>query len=228
MEDLKKEQSSPYAVPLAIIVAGVLIGGAVLISSGDRQASPAANNDINGVPEEINISLEGWPSIGDSNAPVVMVEYSDYACPFCQRFWQDTLPSIKRDYIDTGIVRFIYKDFAVVGGDRVAEAAHCAGEQGSYWEYHDMLFERHAQDRSQWTNPQVHRGYAEELGLNADELVACFEERRYQGKVAQSTQEAMANGGRGTPYFLINGEPVSGAQPYPVFQSAIDLALSEI
>ena len=179
-------------------------------------------------PERIDVQadLEGWPSIGDPNAPVTIIEYSDFACPFCTRFWEQTLPSIKQDYVDEGIVRFVYKDFVVVGGDRAAEAAHCAAEQDSFWEYHDLLFEHHEQDRARWSDPNVHRGYAETLGLDADALVECFEERRYQAKVQESTREAQAHGGRGTPYFLVNDIPVSGAQPYPVFVEAIETALT--
>jgi protein-disulfide isomerase len=88
----------------------------------------------------ITHELEGFPSLGDENAPVLLVEYSDYACPFCKRLAEDAIRQIKSKYVDSGQVRIVYKDFAVVGGERAAEAAHCAGEQGKYWEYHDILF----------------------------------------------------------------------------------------
>lgn len=218
-------------IPGAILLAGVLIGGAVVFSQGGSPGTaspteavqpPTAAEEVTG---DINIEFAGFPSIGDPDAPVTIVEYSDYACPFCQRFWSDTLPLIKENYVDTGQVRFVYKDFTVVGGDRIAEAAHCAGEQDAYWEFHDLAFERHSQDRGQWGNSDVHRGYAQELGLDANALVECFEERRYQQRVAESTREAAANGGRGTPYFLVNDQSISGAQPFQAFQAAIDAQL---
>lgn len=215
-----------YYIPISIVIAGLIIAGAIFLSQGARP--PAEDiTEQEGITEqpEIVIDLDNWPSLGDINAPVVMVEYSDFACPFCARFWQETLPSIKRDYIDTGKVRFVYKDLIVVGGDRAAEAAHCADEQGKFWEYHDLLLERQAQDRPRWSDSQVHRGYGQELGLDVEALVKCFDERRYQEKVIASTQEAQANGGTGTPYFLINNQSVSGAQPYSVFQENIDIAL---
>jgi protein-disulfide isomerase len=232
MEEQKDTKQNTYLVPVAIIAAGALIAGAVFFTRNYESPSremapgnPAAQEEIR--PENVSIELDGWPSLGDQNAPVVMVEYSDFACPFCARFAQDTLPSIKRYFVDTGKVRFVYKDFVVVGGDRAAEAAHCAAEQGKFWEYHDLLFANYAQDRERWSDVQVHRGYAERLGMDANLLAECFTERRHQEKVERSTQEAAQNGGQGTPYFLINGRPISGAQPFSVFQSVINLALGD-
>lgn len=232
----QSKNSNNYLIPISIIIAALLVAGAFLLSknSSFSQFKPSklktTKEEVTKEeqkPENIEIDFEGWPTIGDPTAPVVMVEYSDFACPFCGRFWRETLPSIKRDYIDKGKVRLVYKDFTVVGGERAAEAAHCAQEQGKFWEYHDLLFERQAEDRDNWSDPNIHRAYAKELGLDENALVSCFESRRYQEKVAASTQEAMKNGGQGTPYFFINGKPVFGAQPYSAFQTVIDLALNE-
>lgn len=229
-------------LPISIIVSGIVIGGAIIISYGgfnsiekdelkveinNKRPQPQAQDPSTpSIISQENIELEGWPFLGDVNAPITIVEYSDYACPFCGRFASETLPLLKRDYIDEGIVRFVYKDFAVVGGERASEAAHCANEQGKYWEYHDILFENLTSDRANWNSSEIHKSYANQLGLNADDLVNCFNERRYQQKVNRSTQEAISNGGTGTPYFLINGVPVSGAQPYLVFQEIIDELLN--
>ena len=191
----------------------------------DGEVEEVIEND-----EEISmdqIELEGYPSLGDPEAPVVMVEYSDYACPFCGRFFEDTLSDIKENYIDTGQVRFVYKDLVVVGGDKAAEAAHCAGEQDSFWEYHDLLFQNLEEDREDWSNSEVHAGYADQLGLNSQDLVSCFEEGRYAQRVQNSTQEAVGLGITGTPGFVINGEVVRGAQPYEVFEEVIQRKLNE-
>lgn len=104
---------------------------------------------INGVLEDsmsetidTTLDIVDWPTLGDSDAPILMIEYSDFACPFCKRFVEQTKPSIIREYIDTGLVQYVRKDFIAVGGQKAAEAAHCAGDQGAYWEYHYLLTER--------------------------------------------------------------------------------------
>lgn len=90
----------------------------------------------------VSVDEAGWPTLGDDNAPVTIVEYSDFACPFCARFATQTKPQIVEQYIESGQVRFVRKDFIAVGGNKAAEAAHCAGDQGAYWEYHDLLIAR--------------------------------------------------------------------------------------
>lgn len=228
-------KQSPYIVPGAVVLAGAIIAAAVLLAQNipPRITAPSQEQARAGLgqealtPRDVQIELEGWPTMGNPDAKVVMVEYSDFVCPFCKRHYDQTMPLIKQQYIDTGKVRFVYKDFVVVGGDRAAEAAHCAGEQGKFWQYHDLLFARQAEDRGRWSDSLVHRAYAVELGLNADALVQCFEERRYQQKVLASTQEAQRNGGTGTPYTLVNNIPVSGARPFSVFQAAIEAALNQ-
>lgn len=223
-----------YLIPIAIIVAGVLIAGTVWLTQ-DSSTNNVRNVDPDASLAEIleqtkddrvalmsNIEMEEWPYLGDEDAPIVMVEYSDFACPYCGVFEGEALPLIKEEYIDAGIVRFIYKDFAVVGGDRAAEAAHCAAEQDSYWDYHDLLFERQDTDRNNWDDAQVHLDYALQLGLDADSLVECFEDRRYRDKVRNSTMEAQGLGASGTPHFFINGFPISGAQSFNVFEMVIE------
>lgn len=235
--ETNNNNQNPYLVPGAIVIAGFFVAVALFFGGGGSNqpaqlagtgAAPgAAPHEQQVAPEDVSIDLEGWPSLGDPDAPVVMVEYSDFSCSFCTRFAQETLSSIKSEYINEGLVRFVYKDFVVVGGDKAAEAAHCAGEQGedAQWAYHDLLFENNATDKSNWSSASVHRGYAQELGLDANALVNCFESGKYSDKVAESTREAGQNGGRGTPYFLINDTPVSGAQPFSAFQAAIDSLL---
>ena len=237
METENKTQSNPYVIPAAIVVAGALIAGAVVFSqNSDISKSGTASivgdqvlTDENPAPKPLNISIDlnDWPAIGNTDAPVVLAEYADFACPYCAKFAADTLPSIKKDYVDTGKILLIYKDFPVVGGDRAAEAAHCAREQGKYWEYHNLLFEKQSSDRGTWNTAETHRAYAESLGLDADALVSCFNDRKYQSKVQASAAEAMQNGGQGTPFFIVNKTPISGAQPYSVFQAAIEAELAK-
>jgi protein-disulfide isomerase len=225
-----------YLTFIAIIIAGLIIGGAILISgeSPNNETPPQEEQEemVEEEPETEEVSmddinLDDYPSLGDSDAPIVMVEYSDFACPYCSRFFDETLPKIKENYIDTGEVLFIYKDLTVVGGDKAAEAAHCAGEQDAYWEYNDLLFENSNADRRNWNNSEIHADYADQLGLDQEALITCFEDGQYAEKVQNSTQEAVNLGITGTPGFVINGEIVKGAQPYQVFEEVIERKLNE-
>ena len=223
-----------YILGGSIIISGAMISGAVLYSGNniDREALVAQGVDSTNKANEVQIDareldIENWPTKGDPNAPVVIVEYSDYVCPFCKRLKDETISQIEENYVKTGKVLLVFKDLPVVGGNLAAEAAHCAGEQNSYWEYHNLLFENQATDRGSWSNPEIHRGYAEKLGLNANSLIKCFQERRYEQKVQESTREAQSLGGRGTPFLIVNTQVVTGAQPYQVFRQVIEQELNK-
>jgi protein-disulfide isomerase len=239
----QSKNNNIFLIAGAIVLAGIFVAGAIIYTKlppEERNKNLVAENtpsiptnevnkDTNAVPQlkDIKIDLNGWFSLGSENAKVLMVEYADYACPYCGKFWEETFPQIKKNYIDTGKVKFVYKDLIVVGGEKAAEAAHCAGEQGKYWEYHDLLFSRQMRDRDKWRNSEIHRQYAKELGLNEDQLVKCFESGKYQDKVNESSNEGAKNGGQGTPYFLINNTPIFGAYPYSEFEKVIEAALNK-
>jgi protein-disulfide isomerase len=206
-------------IPISILLAGAMISFAIVVAFGDQSSSTETGPTI---------ELSGFAAQGDPDAPVTIVEYSDFACPYCKRFHEQTKPIIAQEYINEGLVRFVRKDLIAVGGDKAAEAAHCAGEQNAYWDYVDTLLENQSADRGNWTDSSVHAGYAEELGLNADALVSCFENGTYSDRVAAATREARSNGGSGTPFFMINGTPLSGAQPISVFRQVIDAELAEV
>ncbi len=221
-----------YFVSVSIIIAGAMISGAVMFrGESPKEDKPSYTETLSKEEVVSEVSLEAvlidWPAMGEDDAPVVIVEYSDFACSFCVSFHKETLPLIKENYIDTGKVRFVYKDFPVVGGDKAAEAAHCAGEQESYWEYHNILMNYSNTERMLWSDKETHRRYALELGLNGEDLVECFVSGRYKNKVEEGLLEAQNLGGRGTPYFLVNGKEVSGAQPYSVFETLIEEELSQ-
>ncbi len=221
-------------IPLSIVLAGGMVATAVVLTQASSGGAPTVADNNQGqqqpdpTPTDVSYDIDGFASHGDADAPVTMVEYSDFACPFCKRFYDETKSQIISEYVEQGLVQFVRKDFIAVGGDRAAEAAHCAADQGAYWEYADILYANQTADRGSWEQADVHRGYAETLGLDADALVACFESREYQDKVTTSTQEGAQNGGSGTPFFVINDIPVSGAQPYNVFEQAIEHALENI
>jgi protein-disulfide isomerase len=168
--------------------------------------------------------------MGSPDAPVTIYEFSDFGCPSCRQFSLFTLPTIKEEYIDTGKVQFIYKDYPVVSqhGDLAAQAAECAGEQGAYWAMHDQLFIDPAEwDASPEAAQVAFRRYAEALGIDPQAIMTCLAEARYKADVDQDFEEGLDIGLFGTPSFIINRKLLSGAHPPDVFRDVIEQALSE-
>ena len=177
-------------------------------------------------------STAGQPSLGAADAPVLIVEFADFQCPFCRRFEQESFERLKTDYIDTGVVRFVFRDFPLTQihphAELAAEAAACADEQGEFWPMHDMLF----RNQPEWAGGstaaarQSFRQYAQALGLKLAQFGACLSDRRYSQSIKQDLQAGSRLGVHGTPTFFINGRPLVGAQPYATFKSAIESALA--
>ena len=161
---------------------------------------------------------------GDINAPVTIIEFSDYECPFCARFYEQTLPELKEKYIDTGKVKFVYRDFPLSGhrnAQKAAEAAECAGDQGKYYGMHDMLFEQGVSG-----GVDSYKQYASNLELNTEEFNNCLDSGKHYGEVQNDLRDGSAAGVGGTPAFFINGIFLSGAQPFSAFEQIIESELS--
>lgn len=167
------------------------------------------------------------PKKGSDNAPVTLIEFSDFQCSFCRKFWQTTLPLIEKKYISTGKVKFVYRHFAILGkpSEASAQAAECAGEQGKFWEYHDKLF---AGAGSPWafTDGKL-KSYAKELGLKGQAFTQCLDSGKHLKKVEGETAIAALLGARGTPGFFLNGQMLVGAQPFEVFEGAFETELKK-
>jgi protein-disulfide isomerase len=161
------------------------------------------------------------PTLGSPSAPVTIIEFSDFQCSFCKRFWVETLPRLKEAYLDTGKARFIYRHFAILGkhSEQAALAAACAQEQGKFWEYHDQLFRN--QGGLAFTEAKL-KQYSDDIGLNAGVFGTCLGTGKYREKVERETAAAVNLGGRGTPFFIVEQRLLFGAQPYSVFQRIID------
>ncbi len=167
---------------------------------------------------EVKIDTKNEPFKGNRDASVTIVEFSDYACPFCAKFATQTLPEIMKNFD----VKLVFKDFPLPMHGEIAikahEAANCALEQGKYWEYHDMLFER----QSEWMkNSSKFVEYAKILGMDVESFKNCFESGKYRDEILKDRDEGMKLGVRGTPTFFINGKKVSGALPYEEFERVI-------
>ncbi|MBS3123343.1 DsbA family protein [Candidatus Woesearchaeota archaeon] len=162
---------------------------------------------------------------GDKNAPVTIVEFSDFECPFCVRFYEQTLSQIDSAYIKTGKVKLIYRDFPLgfhANAQKAAEAAECAGEQGKYWEMHNILFEKGVQ-----SGVESFKGYAKELSLDSKKFNSCLDESKMANEVKKDQTDGAKFGVSGTPAFFINGQLLTGAQPFKAFQSVIDAELAK-
>lgn len=167
---------------------------------------------------------EGNPILGNPDAPVIITEYSDFECPYCGKVARDTLPDVKKNYVDTGKVAIIFKHYPLPGhryAMPAAQAAECAYQQGKFWEYEEKLFNN--QDTLQ---KQALQDYAEELGLNMDEFNSCFDDPRIKAKIQLSQQEGDNLGITGTPtFFFSDGNKIEGAYPYADFERVIEKAL---
>lgn len=183
------------------------------------------------LPPDTDFEPEEFAVQGDADAPVTIVEFSDYQCPFCLRFFQETKPLIDEQYVETDKVRFVYKDFPIdsihAQARAAAEAAECAGAQGAYWAMHDRIFE----GKDEWAdNPDavdIFKGYAAELELDTEQFNTCLDDGVYADEVQADLEEGQRASITGTPGFYINGRKVEGAQPFAVFQQIIEEELNK-
>jgi protein-disulfide isomerase len=180
-------------------------------------------------PQRVQMNVgNGWYSIGRADAPVTLVEFGDIQCPFCKKFHTDAYAELKKNYIDTGKVRFVSRDlplefhpFAM----KAAEAARCAGDQNKYWELRDALYSNGAPP-----NDDAIKKAVESLALDAKGFQACLDADKYKADVQKDASEAATLQISGTPTFVLaksakdklDGVRIVGAQPFAAFQSAID------
>lgn len=178
--------------------------------------------------EPVKVSVDDDPVKGDDKAPVTIIEFSDYECPFCGRFFRDTLPQITEKYIDTGKVKYVFRDFPLSfhpNAKPAANAAECVREQGGdemYFEYHDVLFTNQTA-----LGVDKLKGYAADFDIDQSEFASCVDEGKFNTEVDADFADGQKAGVRGTPGFFVNGIPISGAQPYAVFESAIEDELNQ-
>ena len=195
-------------------------------NAGNVKNNPAPNPTIPSQPSQVSASADDDPFMGNKNAKVTIIEFSDYQCPFCERFWSQTLPQIKKEYIDTGKVKFVYRDFPLDSihpfATPAAIAAECVRESGgsddAYFKYHDKIFEN-----QQALSVDNLKKWAKDLGYDID---SCLDGQKFLNEVQKDASDAQNAGGQGTPYFVINDKPLSGAQPFAAFKQVIDAELA--
>jgi protein-disulfide isomerase len=225
------------AIPLAFalgILAGYLYWGRgpgasaaiaqAVSATAAAQAEQAAQEA--GQPQQVtryDIPLDDDPILGPDNAPITIVEFSDYECPFCRKWHAETFARLMESF--PGQIRFVFRDFPLSSihpnAAPAAEAANCAGEQGKYWEFSEMLFSGEYS-----LGAQAYTQYASDLGLEGQAFADCVSSGRYEQEVIADLEWAANLGVRSTPTFFINGLPVVGAQPYEVFKQVIEKELA--
>ena len=194
------------------------------VPTGNVVDNPAGNLPGNSAPVEV--SVDDDPMIGDKNAPVTIVEFSDYECPFCGRFFLQTYPQIKKEYIDTGKVKLVFRDFPLgfhQNAQIAAEAAECVRKFGgdtAYFKMHDKIFAN--QESLSEANLKL---WASEI-TGAD-ISACLASGEKTAEVNKDLQEGQSYGVGGTPSFFVDGIMIEGAQPFSAFKQVIDAQLAK-
>ena len=214
---------------LAAMIGGLRDDLAPLREAAGPQPPPAPRSPS--VAAAAEALSDDDPSKGDPDAPITIVEFSDFQCPFCGRFYEQTLPLVERDYIETGKARLVFRDMPLDIHPQAPPAhiaAECADEQGRFWEYHDVLFDR----QGEWSRLSgaaldgALAGYAADLGLDGS-FAECVLSPEAEREMRLDYEQALGMGLTGTPTFLIGGNghdfvAISGAQPYSTFASILD------
>ena len=218
---------------IAIIVVGALLVTAALVYPNIKPVGEIVTKD----PGEHPMANDN--AMGDPNAPITIEEFSDFQCPYCARFHEETEWQIANSYVTDGTVYFVYRSFGDFIGPEskaAAEAAYCAGDQNKYWEYHDILFANQTGENVGAYADRRLQAFAEALSLDMDAFNNCFNSGKYSERVDQDKVDGAAAGVTGTPAFsityIVNGEQkqrfIAGAYPFSEFQTQIEGALVEM
>ncbi|MFW5691273.1 MAG: DsbA family protein [Chloroflexota bacterium] len=201
-------------------------GGTDTVDTAQLEA--IIENALAEADRERNFMIDDDPSRGPEDAPVVIVEFSDFLCSFCGRHYQQTLTPLLENY--EGFVRYVYRDFPSVGGQNAVQSAlasECAADQDMFWEYHNILFDNQSSLGVQSMDElrTLLLDYAQTLELDMDTFTECYDSDQHLADIIGDASDAQSIGARGTPAFLVNGRFISGAQPYEVFANIIESEL---
>ena len=212
-------------VIIGVIVIAIVAGMAASYSSSP---SETVNLDMGRTHGTISTAM-GSPILGDTSAPITIVEFGDYQCHQCYNWFHNTKPAIVQNYIDTGKANLVFVDLAFLGRDspKAAQASYCAEDQGMYWEYHDTLYNfQDPKIDGGWANTERLKAFASSLELDMELFDSCLDSGKYSKRVEYNIQQAKEHGVKGTPGFFIVGpdgqQKLSGAQPFQVFKQIMD------
>lgn len=237
--DTKMFFSHPATMPGSVLLAALIISSSILMGGirtpasqsavvvGDSIPTPAAPQAIK---DYASLVTPTSPALGSEKAPVTIVEFSDFQCPFCRKFYNDAYQEIKKAYIDTGKVRMVFRHYPLSfhpAARPAAIASQCAFDQGKFWEFHDLMFEeqdKQGQGTVTFGATEL-KAWAQKLGMNATTFNSCLDSSKHADIVDTDMKVAGTLGITGTPSFVVNGKLIVGAQPFSTFKEAIDAAL---
>jgi protein-disulfide isomerase len=213
----KQSNRTTYILIGAVVVIAIVAVALLAIldnGSASTQAAPAEDEYLT-------------KYMGPEDAPVVVIEYSDFQCPYCQAFAQGAGEQLREEYVANGDVRFVYRHFAFLGPESfsAALASECAEAQGRFWDYHDKLFEQQAAENSGAFDDGQLKRYAGELGLDQEAFDTCLDSKQFENIVEAEIEEAQRRRINSTPSVLVNGQLITGASNFDILRGAIDAAL---
>jgi len=216
-------------IPAAILLAGIIVSGSILFArlSAGQALVGGTQPTIIAKGGKVDVNISGAPVLGNANAPVTVVEFGDFQCPFCERYFQSNQSALVAEYVNTGKVKFVWKDYSFLGQESTwsAEAARCANDQGKFWPYHDYLYTHQGSENSGAFSVANLKKFAVVVGLDTAKFNSCLDGGGYASAVTQSTQYGSTLGVTGTPATFVNGTLIVGAVPYSDIKTAIDAAL---
>ena len=229
----------------AVIAIACIFFGVMMTNMVDTESTQILDeiiiNEIGSIkkPTFSSFTDNASPILGDRNAPLTLIEFGDYQCTYCKKFFHETVESILINYVETGKVKMLFKDFIVVDGAvggndsmNAANAAHCANDQGLFWQFHSTLYNNWAGEGTGWVSSEQLNKFANTLELDMDEFSNCVSELKWKKLVNASHDDAVALGVTATPTFFVIDEnrnvlKITGAQHYDVFKEVFDSALEK-
>lgn len=226
-EFARQQQRQRQITRLLWFVAGLAIVGVMAFTLWPKDPASTPSAPISSTSLLGEISLD--KSTGEEKAPVVVVEYGDFQCPACKYFFQTSVKQLKDEYVQSGKVRFVFRQFAFLGDESLwaAEASECANEQGRFWDYYDKLYQEQNGENVGIFSKDNLKKFAVDLKLDIAGFNQCLDAGRYTDKVKQETQEGQQAGVRGTPSVFVNGQYIEEGINYPTLKAAVDAALGE-
>jgi protein-disulfide isomerase len=235
---------SRATLPIVVAVVAALVTGVMLLapalsgSGGDGEGAgsaaeitrdgsrPPIDPENDPFADLVRRDADDPTALGEVDAPVVMINYSEYQCPFCGKFARDTKPELVERYVEDGTLRIEWRDFPYLGPESTtaAKAGYAAGQQGSFWEFHDAMFADQQPPNSGRLTEDYLADKAEQIGLDVEQFRADMGSKEAAATVKRDFDEGQQIGVTGTPAFIVNGRPIMGAQPTEVFVEAVEQA----
>ena len=219
------------AVIASIAIVAVMFGLNGTFDESELAIKPTPEMDSIG-PTEITMETfveNGSPFLGNPNASITLVEFGDYQCHYCHVFFETIEGKIMKNYIETGKVKMIFKDYNIIGKDSVkaSQGAHCANDQGLFWEYHDILYSNWTGENNGWASGANLANYAQDIGLEMNQWTDCMSQQKHSKTILDSNEDAKKLQLTGTPaFFVISSDgqvsKLFGAQPFEVFERVFD------